>query len=197
MPATRFLIPLIVFFAVCAFLWKGLSLNPKEVPSPLIGKPAPEFTLPLLNEVNTTFDKMDMRGEIWLLNVFASWCGPCLDEHPVIVNFAQSSKIPVLGFNYKDRPEAASQWLTRHGDPYERVVVDVNGRVGLDYGVYGVPETFLIDRDGIILLLLFLLFLLLLLLLYTLGSFLVHIRLSIRILIQSTNINHFPASDLS
>jgi cytochrome c biogenesis protein CcmG/thiol:disulfide interchange protein DsbE len=125
-------------------------LNPKEVPSPLIGKPAPEFTLPLLNEVNTTFDKMDMRGEIWLLNVFASWCGPCLDEHPVIVNFAQSSKIPVLGFNYKDRPEAASQWLTRHGDPYERVVVDVNGRVGLDYGVYGVPETFLIDRDGII-----------------------------------------------
>jgi cytochrome c biogenesis protein CcmG/thiol:disulfide interchange protein DsbE len=73
-----------------------------------------------------------------------------LDEHPVIVNFAQSSKIPVLGFNYKDRPEAASQWLTRHGDPYERVVVDVNGRVGLDYGVYGVPETFLIDRDGII-----------------------------------------------
>ena len=150
MPATRFLIPLIVFFAVCAFLWRGLSLNPKEVPSPLIGKPAPEFTLPLLNEVNTTFDKMDMRGEIWLLNVFASWCGPCLDEHPVIVNFAQSSKIPVLGFNYKDRPEAASQWLTRHGDPYERVVVDVNGRVGLDYGVYGVPETFLIDRDGII-----------------------------------------------
>jgi cytochrome c biogenesis protein CcmG/thiol:disulfide interchange protein DsbE len=125
-------------------------LNPKEVPSPLIGKPAPEFTLPLLNEVNTTFDKMDMRGEIWLLNVFASWCGPCLDEHPVIVNFAQSSKIPVLGFNYKDRPEAASQWLTRHGDPYERVVVDVNGRIGLDYGVYGVPETFLIDRDGII-----------------------------------------------
>jgi cytochrome c biogenesis protein CcmG/thiol:disulfide interchange protein DsbE len=141
---------LIVFFAVCAFLWKGLSLNPKEVPSPLIGKPAPEFTLPLLNEVNTTFDKMDMRGEIWLLNVFASWCGPCLDEHPVIVNFAQSSKIPVLGFNYKDRPEAASQWLTRHGDPYERVVVDVNGRIGLDYCVYGVPETFLIDRDGII-----------------------------------------------
>ena len=120
------------------------------MPSPLIGKPAPEFTLPLLNEVNTTFDKMDMRGEIWLLNVFASWCGPCLDEHPVIVNFAQSSEIPVLGFNYKDRPEAASQWLTRHGDPYERVVVDANGRVGLDYGVYGVPETFLIDRDGII-----------------------------------------------
>ncbi|MDC1433882.1 DsbE family thiol:disulfide interchange protein, partial [Burkholderiales bacterium] len=103
-----------------------------------------------LNEVNTTFDNMDMRGEIWLLNVFASWCGPCLDEHPVIVNFAQSSEIPVLGFNYKDRPEAASQWLTRHGDPYERVVVDANGRVGLDYGVYGVPETFLIDRDGII-----------------------------------------------
>jgi len=91
-----------------------------------------------------------MLGKVWMLNVFASWCGPCLDEHPIIVNFARSTTVPVLGFNYKDRPQAATQWLDRHGDPYERVVVDLDGRIGLDYGVYGVPETFLIDRDGII-----------------------------------------------
>jgi len=131
-------------------LFKGLSLNPKEVPSPLIGKAAPEFSLPMLNNFETRFANSDMTGKVWLLNVFASWCGPCLDEHPVIVNFARSDTAPVLGFNYKDRPQAAAQWLDRHGDPYSQVVVDLDGRIGLDYGVYGVPETFLIDRAGII-----------------------------------------------
>ena len=87
---------------------------------------------------------------MWLLNVFASWCGPCLVEHPILVNFAKTSDIPILGFNYKDKPQAAVQWLNRHGDPYERVVLDIDGRVGLDYGVYGVPETFLIDGRGFI-----------------------------------------------
>ncbi len=150
MASTRFLIPLGIFIAVAAFLFKGLSLNPKEVPSPLIGKETPEFSLPILNEFDTRFTNGDMLGKVWMLNVFASWCGPCLDEHPIIVNFARSTTVPVLGFNYKDRPQAATQWLDRHGDPYERVVVDLDGRIGLDYGVYGVPETFLIDRDGII-----------------------------------------------
>jgi cytochrome c biogenesis protein CcmG/thiol:disulfide interchange protein DsbE len=150
MASTRFLIPLGVFIAVAAFLFKGLSLNPKEVPSPLIGKAAPEFSLPMLNNFETRFANSDMTGKVWLLNVFASWCGPCLDEHPVIVNFARSDTAPVLGFNYKDRPQAAAQWLDRHGDPYSQVVVDLDGRIGLDYGVYGVPETFLIDRAGII-----------------------------------------------
>jgi cytochrome c biogenesis protein CcmG/thiol:disulfide interchange protein DsbE len=150
MASTRFLIPLVIFIAVAAFLFKGLSLNPKEVPSPLIGKAAPEFSLPMLNNFETRFANSDMTGKVWLLNVFASWCGPCLDEHPVIVNFARSDTAPVLGFNYKDRPQAAAQWLDRHGDPYSQVVVDLDGRIGLDYGVYGVPETFLIDRAGII-----------------------------------------------
>jgi cytochrome c biogenesis protein CcmG/thiol:disulfide interchange protein DsbE len=150
MASTRFLIPLGIFIAVAAFLFKGLSLNPKEVPSPLIGRAAPEFSLPMLNNFETRFANSDMTGKVWLLNVFASWCGPCLDEHPVIVNFARSDTAPVLGFNYKDRPQAAAQWLDRHGDPYSQVVVDLDGRIGLDYGVYGVPETFLIDRAGII-----------------------------------------------
>ena len=150
MASTRFLIPLGIFIAVAAFLFKGLSLTPKEVPSPLIGKAAPEFSLPMLNNFETRFANSDMTGKVWLLNVFASWCGPCLDEHPVIVNFARSDTAPVLGFNYKDRPQAAAQWLDRHGDPYSQVVVDLDGRIGLDYGVYGVPETFLIDRAGII-----------------------------------------------
>ena len=150
MASTRFLIPLGIFIAVAAFLFKGLSLNPKEVPSPLIGKAAPEFSLPMLNNFETRFANSDMSGKVWLLNVFASWCGPCLDEHPVIVNFARSDMAPILGFNYKDRPQAAAQWLDRHGDPYSQVVVDIDGRIGLDYGVYGVPETFLIDRAGII-----------------------------------------------
>jgi cytochrome c biogenesis protein CcmG/thiol:disulfide interchange protein DsbE len=150
MASTRFLIPLGIFIAVAAFLFKGLSLNPKEVPSPLIGKAAPEFSLPMLNNFETRFANSDMSGKVWLLNVFASWCGPCLDEHPVIVNFARSDTAPILGFNYKDRPQAAAQWLDRHGDPYSQVVVDIDGRIGLDYGVYGVPETFLIDRAGII-----------------------------------------------
>jgi cytochrome c biogenesis protein CcmG/thiol:disulfide interchange protein DsbE len=104
----------------------------------------------MLNNFETRFANSDMTGKVWLLNVFASWCGPCLDEHPVIVNFARSDTAPVLGFNYKDRPQAAAQWLDRHGDPYSQVVVDLDGRIGLDYGVYGVPETFLIDRAGII-----------------------------------------------
>ena len=150
MASTRFLIPLGIFIAVAAFLFKGLSLNLKEVPSPLIRKAAPEFSLPMLNNFETRFANSDMTGKVWLLNVFASWCGPCLDEHPVIVNFARSDTAPVLGFNYKDRPQAAAQWLDRHGDPYSQVVVDLDGRIGLDYGVYGVPETFLIDRAGII-----------------------------------------------
>ncbi|MBT6411209.1 MAG: DsbE family thiol:disulfide interchange protein, partial [Betaproteobacteria bacterium] len=104
----------------------------------------------LLNNSETRFANSDMVGKVWLLNVFASWCGPCLDEHPIIVNFARSNTVPVLGFNYKDRPQAAAQWLDRHGDPYSQVVLDIDGRIGLDYGVYGVPETFLIDREGFI-----------------------------------------------
>jgi cytochrome c biogenesis protein CcmG/thiol:disulfide interchange protein DsbE len=150
MKILKFLIPLVVFLGVSIFLFKGLSLNPREVPSPLIDKPAPAFSLPLLHENGSTLSTNDMRGQVWLLNVFASWCGPCLEEHPIIVDFSERGVIPVLGLNYKDNPVNAKRWLERHGDSYSRVVVDIDGRSGLDYGVYGVPESFLIDGDGII-----------------------------------------------
>jgi len=150
MKALKFLIPLVVFLGVSIFLFKGLSLNPREVPSPLIDKPAPSFSLPLLHEIDNALSTDDMRGQVWLLNVFASWCGPCLEEHPIIVDFSERGVIPVLGLNYKDNPVNAKRWLERHGDSYSRVVVDIDGRSGLDYGVYGVPESFLIDGDGII-----------------------------------------------
>ena len=150
MKALKFLIPLVVFLGVSIFLFKGLSLNPREVPSPLIDKPAPSFSLPLLRESDNALSTDDMRGQVWLLNVFASWCGTCLEEHPIIVDFSERGVIPVLGLNYKDNPVNAKRWLERHGDSYSRVVVDIDGRSGLDYGVYGVPESFLIDGDGII-----------------------------------------------
>jgi cytochrome c biogenesis protein CcmG/thiol:disulfide interchange protein DsbE len=150
MKVLKFLIPLVVFLGVSIFLFKGLSLNPREVPSPLIDKPAPSFSLPLLHETGSTLSTNDMRGQVWLLNVFASWCGPCLEEHPIIVDFSERGVIPVLGLNYKDNPVNAKRWLERHGDSYSSVVVDLDGRSGLDYGVYGVPESFLIDGDGII-----------------------------------------------
>jgi cytochrome c biogenesis protein CcmG/thiol:disulfide interchange protein DsbE len=150
MKVLKFLIPLVVFLGVSVFLFKGLSLNPREVPSPLIDKPAPAFSLPLLHETGSTLSTNDMRGQVWLLNVFASWCGPCLEEHPIIVDFSERGVIPVLGLNYKDNPVNAKRWLERHGDSYSSVVVDLDGRSGLDYGVYGVPESFLIDGDGII-----------------------------------------------
>jgi len=146
----RALIPLLVFALISVFLWVGLSLNPREVPSPLIGKPAPAFELPQLRESGGMVRSEDLKGRVWLLNVFASWCTPCLEEHPHLVQLAQRGVVPVYGLNYKDKREAALQWLGRHGDPYTGIAVDVEGRTGIEYGVYGVPETFVIDRDGVI-----------------------------------------------
>ncbi len=146
----RALIPLLVFALIAVFLWIGLSLNPREVPSPLIGKPAPAFTLPQLREPGSTVRSEDLKGQVWLLNVFASWCTPCLEEHPHLVQLAQRGVVPVYGLNYKDRREAALGWLNKHGDPYAGVAVDLEGRTGIEYGVYGVPETFVIDKAGVI-----------------------------------------------
>jgi cytochrome c biogenesis protein CcmG/thiol:disulfide interchange protein DsbE len=146
----RHLIPLLVFVVIVGFLWAGLSLNPREVPSPLIGKPAPEFSLPQLRNPGAVINAADLRGQVWLLNVFASWCTPCLEEHPYLVDLAKSGVVPVYGLNYKDRHEAALRWLNKHGDPYVGIVVDAEGRTGIDYGVYGVPETFVIDKLGVI-----------------------------------------------
>ena len=147
---TRFLIPLVVFVLIVIFLWVGLSLDPQEVPSPLIDKPAPVFELPKLREPGGVIRSNDLDGQVWLLNVFASWCTPCLEEHPYLLALAKQGVVPIYGLNYKDDPQAALKWLDRHGDPYTGIVVDREGRTGIEYGVYGVPETFVIDKSGVI-----------------------------------------------
>jgi cytochrome c biogenesis protein CcmG/thiol:disulfide interchange protein DsbE len=146
----RFLIPLGIFVALLGFLFVGLSLNPREVPSPLVGKPAPTFKLAQLHAPEQQFAREDMLGQVWLLNVWASWCAPCRDELPVLVGLAKTKTVALVGFNYKDKPEAAKALLKAFGNPYALSVSDPDGRVGIDYGVYGVPETFVIDKGGMI-----------------------------------------------
>ena len=146
----RYLLPLIVFVLLVGFLAAGLSLNPREVPSPLIGKPAPAFSLPRLDAAGQTLSAQDLRGKVWVLNVWASWCAPCRQEHPLIAELAKSGGAPVYGLNYKDQPADATTWLGQLGNPYTATVSDVEGLVGIDYGVYGVPETFVIDKGGVI-----------------------------------------------
>jgi cytochrome c biogenesis protein CcmG, thiol:disulfide interchange protein DsbE len=150
MKVLRYLLPLALFAAIVLFLGVGLGLNPREVPSPLIGKPAPAFKLPRLDDTSQTLSKDDMLGKVWMLNVWASWCAPCREEHPLVIAIARSGLVPVYGLNYKDKPAAAKGWLASLGDPYRATLVDADGRVGIDFGVYGVPETFIIDRQGIV-----------------------------------------------
>ncbi len=145
----RFL-PLGIFLVLAVFLALGLGLNPREVPSPLIDKPAPAFQLPLLQDPARTMGTVDFKGKVWILNVWASWCVACLDEHPILVEFTKKHDLPLYGLNYKDQRNDALAWLARHGNPYLLSMQDGDGRVGIDYGVYGVPETYVIDRDGII-----------------------------------------------
>ena len=146
----RFLWPLAIFILLVGFLAVGLKLDPREVPSPLVGKPAPAFALPVLHQPDKRFAPGDMRGKVWLLNVWASWCVSCREEHPVLLDLAKRGVMPILGLNYKDKGEDAQRWLKQFGDPYQLSVVDADGRIGIDYGVYGVPETYLIDREGVI-----------------------------------------------
>ena len=146
----RYLVPLGIFIVLVVFLSIGLKLNPRDVPSPLIGKPAPAFTLPKLNHPEQTVSPADYKGRVWLLNVWASWCVSCRAEHPVINQLARSSELPIIGLNYKDTRDDAMQWLQQRGDPYTASAFDEDGRVGIDWGVYGVPETFIIDKKGII-----------------------------------------------
>jgi cytochrome c biogenesis protein CcmG/thiol:disulfide interchange protein DsbE len=145
-----FLIPLAAFAVLAVFLGRGLSLNPREVPSPLIGKPAPSFTLARLDDAAVSVKSTDFQGKVWVLNVWASWCGPCRDEHPLWVDFARRSKVPIVGLNYKDQRGNALPWLRQLGDPYLMSLFDGDGKVAIDWGVYGVPETFVIDRQGIV-----------------------------------------------
>jgi len=146
----RFLWPLAIFLLLVGFLAVGLRLDPREVPSPLVGKPAPAFELPILQQPDKRFAPADMRGKVWLLNVWASWCESCRDEHPLLVALSKQNLLPILGLNYKDRGEDAQRWLKQFGDPYQFSAVDADGRIGIDYGVYGVPETYLIDAEGVI-----------------------------------------------
>ena len=139
-----------IFIALVVLLAVGLQLNPREVPSPLIGKPAPAFDLPLLDEPGKHFSEKTMLGHVWVMNVWASWCPPCLSEHPVVSQMARAGLAPIVGLNYKDTREDALPWLKRNGNPFQVVAFDANGRIGIDYGVYGVPETYVIDRKGII-----------------------------------------------
>jgi cytochrome c biogenesis protein CcmG/thiol:disulfide interchange protein DsbE len=165
----KFLIPLALFFGLVIFLGLGLQRDPHEIPSPLINKPAPAFSLPTLDPATSAFSPAEMQGRVWLLNVWATWCVACRQEHPLLVDFAQRHQVPIVGMSYKEiQPQDAQAqsmdataklqfarersqvWLSRYGNPYVLSVMDLDGRVGIQYGVYGVPETYVIDKQGVI-----------------------------------------------
>ena len=146
----RYLAPLAIFIILVAFLYRGLSLDPKRVPSPLVGKPMPEFVLPRLQDPAATISDTDLKGTVSILNIWATWCVSCRAEHEVLLLLAKSGKVDIYGLNYKDNRAKAQQWLVRLGDPYVANAFDADGRAGIDWGVYGAPETFIMDRQGII-----------------------------------------------
>ena len=145
-----YLWPIAIFAVIGVFLGIGLTLDPRLVPSPLIGKPVPQFKLPPVQGRTLGLATEDLRGEVSVVNVFASWCVACRDEHPLWMELGRQRVLPIHGLNYKDRPEDAARWLAELGDPYTRTGADRDGRVGIDWGVYGVPETFVVDRQGVI-----------------------------------------------
>jgi cytochrome c biogenesis protein CcmG, thiol:disulfide interchange protein DsbE len=146
----KFLLPLVLFVALALLLAAGLGRDPKEVPSPLIGKPAPAFALARLDDPQVVIKRDDLLGRVWMLNVWASWCVACRQEHPLLVDFARRKTVALYGLNYKDKRSDGQRWLAQFGDPYDASIVDADGRVGIDYGVYGVPETFIIDKQGVV-----------------------------------------------
>lgn len=146
----RFLLPLGIFGILVILLAFGLTNDPKKVPSPLIGKPAPAFNLPVLHEQSSNFSPEKYKGQVWVLNVWASWCVSCRAEHQIITQLADMNLVSIVGLDYKDEPDEGKRWLQQFGDPYTLSVVDYDGRAGIDWGVYGVPETFVIGKDGLI-----------------------------------------------
>ncbi|MFY2765129.1 DsbE family thiol:disulfide interchange protein [Arenimonas sp. MALMAid1274] len=148
------LLPLLAFIALAVLLGVGVKMNSGKdtsaIPSPLIGKPAPAFSLPVLGEPSRMISNADLRGEPYLLNVWGSWCPACRDEHPVITQLAQDGVVKVIGYDYKDSPEDAQRWLDQFGNPYALVITDQDGRAALDWGIYGAPESFLVDAEGIV-----------------------------------------------
>ena len=150
MKALQYAIPLALFVGLAIFFAVGLTRDPREVPSPFIDKPAPQFKLQQLHEADRIFTPEDMKGKVWLLNVWASWCVSCRVEHPLLVEMSRQQLVPIVGLDYKDRREDGVAWLAKFGNPYTLSAWDNEGRVGIDYGVYGVPETFVIDKSGVI-----------------------------------------------
>ncbi len=150
MRSVKLIVPLVAFIALAVFLAVGLTKDPREIPSPLIGKSAPAFRIESLQEPAKTFGPEDMKGKVWMLNVWASWCVSCRVEHPVLVEFSRKNAVPIVGLDYKDMREDGLKWLDRFGNPYALSAFDGDGRVAIDYGVYGAPETFVIDKEGVI-----------------------------------------------
>lgn len=146
----KYLLPLVLFIGLVVFLAIGLTRDPREIPSPLVNKPAPAFVLPVLSEPQRNFSSQEMKGKVWLLNGWASWCAACQDEHQLLLQLSKTGIVPIYGLNYKDERRNALAWLNELGNPYTLSFSDTDGRVAIDYGVYGVPETFVIDRNGII-----------------------------------------------
>ncbi|MGZ8190614.1 MAG: DsbE family thiol:disulfide interchange protein [Methylococcaceae bacterium] len=146
----KYIIPLILFIIMAIFLAIGLNLKPSEIPSPLLNKPAPVFSAPKLQVPTEKLTPTDLKGQVWLFNVWASWCVSCREEHPVLNQLAQQKAAVIVGLNYKDDPAAAKNWLESLGNPYNVSIMDQDGRIGIDWGVYGVPETFVIDKKGVI-----------------------------------------------
>ncbi|MFI3223083.1 MAG: DsbE family thiol:disulfide interchange protein [Methylococcaceae bacterium] len=146
----KYIIPLLLFIILAVFLGLGLNLKPNDIPSPFINKPAPHFSAPKLNAPEEKLTPADLKGQVWLFNVWASWCVSCRAEHPILNQFAKQYAVVIIGLNYKDEPEDAKTWLKTLGNPYNVSIMDQDGRIGIDYGVYGVPETFVIDKKGLI-----------------------------------------------
>lgn len=146
----RTLWPLIAFMVLVVFLAIGLTKDPRKLPSPFIGKAAPAFTLPQLHDLNKTFSPESMLGKVWVLNVWASWCVSCRAEHPVLNSMMKNNNVNLFGLNYKDEVINARHWLSRYGNPYRLSISDIDGLTGIEWGVYGVPETFVVDKKGIV-----------------------------------------------
>ncbi|HSH91196.1 MAG TPA: DsbE family thiol:disulfide interchange protein [Ramlibacter sp.] len=146
----RYLVPLALFGVLAGFLAVGLTRDPHEIPSPLVHKAAPAFDVPQLVQPEKAFSPADMKGQVWMLNVWASWCVACKVEHPLLVEIGKSKVVPLIGLDYKDQRAGALKFLAQNGDPYQLSAFDGDGRVGINYGVYGVPETFIIDKEGVI-----------------------------------------------
>ncbi len=146
----RYIVPLGIFSLMAVLLGIGLTMDPRRIPSPLIGKPVPSFTAPDLHDTSVTISQAVLKDEVSVVNVWASWCAACYEEHPVLLKLAQLRETPIYGLNYKDTREDALDWLNRLGDPYTSSIFDQSGRIGMEWGVYGVPETFIVDHNGMI-----------------------------------------------